>query len=321
MTEPLLAAKNLKKYFPITRGLFSRVSEYVHAVDGISFKIKKGKTLGLVGESGCGKSTVAKTVLKLLEPTSGEIWYDGVEITKYSRQQMKGLRRELQIIFQDPFSSLNPRMTVGGIVGASLEIHKLASGKYKEELIAGLLKKVGLHPDHMRRYPHEFSGGQRQRIGIARALATGPKLVIGDEPVSALDVSVRAQIINLLQDLQNELELTYIIISHDLSVINHISDEIAIMYLGEIVEMGPVADIYSEPLHPYTETLLSAVPIPDPTAEKHRIILKGDVPSSIHPPLGCRFHTRCPYRFEPCDKTEPEFKQVKGDHFVACYYR
>jgi len=256
-----------------------------------------------------------------LEPTSGEIRYDDVDITHYTKAQMKGLRREMQIIFQDPFSSLNPRITVGSIVGAALEIHDIAKGKEKEDIIATLLRKVGLQPEHMRRYPHEFSGGQRQRIGIARALAVNPKLIIGDEPVSALDVSIQAQIINLLEDLQGELGLAYIIVAHDLGVISHISDEIAVMYLGKIVEMAPVKEIYLTPLHPYTEALLSAVPIADPTVKKTRIILKGDVPSPINPPSGCRFHPRCRYRFETCDRIEPEFKRVKGEHFVACHLR
>jgi len=321
MTETLLEVKNLKKYFPIAKGIFSKVVGYVYAVDGVSFQVKRGKTLGLVGESGCGKTTMGKTILKLLEPYSGEIFYDDVDITNYTRAQMKGLRKEMQIIFQDPFSSLNPRITVGSIVGAALEIHDIAKGKEKEDIITSLLKKVGLQPEHMRRYPHEFSGGQRQRIGIARSLAVNPKLIIGDEPVSALDVSIQAQIINLLKDLQLEFGLTYIIIAHDLSVISHIADDVAVMYLGKIVELGSVKELYSTPLHPYTEALLSAVPVPDPEVKKTRIILKGDVPSPIHPPSGCRFHPRCSYRFEPCDRIEPEFKRVTGDHFVACHLR
>ncbi len=293
----------------------------VHAVDGISFEVMRGKTLGLVGESGCGKTTAGKTILKLLEPTEGEILYNGINITNYTRREMKRLRREMQFIFQDPYSALNPRMTVGEIIGSGLEIHNIGKGNHRGEIVANLLTKVGLSPDSVRHYPHEFSGGQRQRIGIARALSTNPKLIIGDEPVSALDVSIQAQIINLLLDLQSELGLTYIIISHDLGVINHISDDVAVMYLGKIVEMGSQQDIFFNSLHPYTQALLLALPIPDPTVKKSRDFIKGDVASSIKPPQGCRFHTRCKDRFNPCDKVEPEFKEHKNGHFVACHLR
>jgi oligopeptide/dipeptide ABC transporter ATP-binding protein len=321
VTETLLEVENLKKHFPIRRGLFSRIAGNVHAVDGITLSVKRKQTLGLVGESGCGKTTAGKTILKLLEPTSGVIRYNGKDITSYNRHEMKPLRRKMQIIFQDPFSSLNPRHTVSSIVAAPLEIHGLAQGKEMEDRIADLLEKVGLSPESMRRYPHEFSGGQRQRIGIARALAVEPELIIADEPVSALDVSIQAQILNLLQDLQDELALTYVIIAHDLSIIRHISNQIAVMYLGRIVEVSPSAEFYTNPLHPYSEALLSAVPIPDPAIKKKRITLKGDVPSPIDPPSGCRFHTRCPHRFDPCDKVRPELKQVERDHLVACHLR
>jgi oligopeptide transport system ATP-binding protein len=315
----LLEVSNLVKHFPIKRGLFSRVVGKVHAVDGISIQVQEGRTLGIVGESGCGKTTAGKTILKLIEPTSGTIRYDGNDITAFSRVQMKRYRQQMQIIFQDPFSSLNPRHTVGAIIAAPLEIHHLVETAEKEDRIAGLLRKVGLSATVMRRYPHEFSGGQRQRIGIARALAVNPRLVVGDEPVSALDVSIQAQILNLMEDLQDEFGLTYIMIAHDLSVIRHIADKIAVMYLGKIVEMASRAELYHNPLHPYTRALLSAVPIPDPEHERQRIILKGDVPSPINPPTGCRFHPRCPQRFEPCDQMEPETKTLADGHDVACY--
>jgi len=319
LVRTLLEVSNLVKYFPIKRGLFSRVVGKVHAVDGISIQVQEGRTLGIVGESGCGKTTAGKTILKLIEPTAGTIRYDGNDITAFSRVQMKRYRQQMQIIFQDPFSSLNPRHTVGAIIAAPLEIHHLVESAEKEDRIAGLLRKVGLSATVMRRYPHEFSGGQRQRIGIARALAVNPRLVVGDEPVSALDVSIQAQILNLMEDLQDELGLTYIMIAHDLSVIRHIADKIAVMYLGKIVEMASRTELYHNPLHPYTRALLSAVPIPDPERERQRIILKGDVPSPINPPTGCRFHPRCPQRFEPCDQMEPETKTLADGHDVACY--
>jgi len=319
--EALLEVKHLKKHFPIKGGVFSKTIGYVYAVDDISFTLNRGETLGLVGESGCGKSTTGRTILRLIEPTAGEISFEGQSITTLDKGDMRALRREMQIIFQDPYASLNPRMTVGSIIGEPLEIHKIAKGAEKEERVASLLEKVGLRAEDMRKYPHEFSGGQRQRIGIARALALNPKLIVCDEPVSALDVSIQAQVINLLGDLQKELGLSYLFIAHNLNVVEHISDRVAVMYLGKIVELASDIDLYSNPQHPYTEALLSAVPIPDPTVKKMRIILEGDVPSPINPPSGCHFHTRCPYKEKICEEVEPEFKDIGGGHWVACHLR
>jgi oligopeptide transport system ATP-binding protein len=320
MAQPLLQVKNLKKYFPIKGGILSKTVGHVQAVDDISFDLYPGETVGLVGESGCGKSTAARTILRLIEPTGGEVFFEGQDILKLGKKPMRALRRQMQIIFQDPYASLNPRMTVASIVGEPLEIHKIAKGREKEEKVANILEKVGLRPEHMRRYPHEFSGGQRQRIGIARALALNPKLIIGDEPVSALDVSIQAQVINLLEDLQGEFNLTYLIIAHDLSVVEHISDRVAVMYLGKIVELATDRELYENPSHPYTEALLSAVPRPDPAIKKQRIILPGDVPSPINPPGGCRFHTRCLYAKADCKTVEPPLQDIGGGHYVACHY-
>ena len=318
---PLLEVKHLKKHFPIKGGVFSKTIGYVYAVDDINFTLEKGETLGLVGESGCGKSTTGRTILRLIEPTDGAIYFEGQDITNLDKSAMRALRREMQIIFQDPYASLNPRMTVGSIIGEPLEIHKIAKGSEKEERVASLLQKVGLRAEDMRKYPHEFSGGQRQRIGIARALALNPKLIVCDEPVSALDVSIQAQVINLLEDLQAEFGLSYLFIAHNLNVVEHISNRVAVMYLGQIVELASDEELYRNPQHPYTEALLSAVPIPDPTVKKKRIILEGDVPSPINPPRGCHFHTRCMYKDKICEEVEPEFKDIGGGHWVACHFR
>jgi oligopeptide transport system ATP-binding protein len=318
MSEPILEIKHLKKYFPVKGGFWSKTIGYVHAVDDVSFYLYKGETLGLVGESGCGKSTTGRLILKLLEPTAGKILFEGRDISRLDRKRLKSLRRELQLIFQDPYASLNPRMTVGSIVGEAFIIHNVGNGREVEDRTAALLRKVGLHADHMRRYPHEFSGGQRQRIGIARALALNPKIIVADEPVSALDVSIQAQVINLLQDLKGEFQLSYLVIAHDLSVVEYMSDRVAVMYLGKIVEMAPGGELYKNPRHPYTEALLSAVPIPDPRLEKNRQILQGDVPSPINPPSGCYFHPRCIYRQDPCSRLSPEFFDTGNGHFVAC---
>ncbi|MGC2413121.1 MAG: ABC transporter ATP-binding protein [Stellaceae bacterium] len=316
---PLLRVEGLVKNFPVKRRLW-RAVEQVHAVDQVSFQIAAGETLGLVGESGCGKSTTGRCILRLIEPTAGEIWFDGRDVTALSGAALRALCRDMQIIFQDPYASLDPRMTVGAIIGEALIIHSLTNSRRQfEERIVELLETVGLNADHMRRYPHEFSGGQRQRIGIARALAVSPKLIVCDEPVSALDVSIQAQVINLLEDLQQQFGLTYLFIAHDLSVVEHISTRVAVMYLGRIVETASAHDLYAAPKHPYTQALLSAVPIPDPAVKRQRIRLKGDVPNPIHPPAGCHFHTRCPQAMARCSIEAPVHQELAPGHSVACH--
>ena len=320
MTERLLTVENLKKYFPIKGGIFHKTIGYVHAVDRVSFFLKRGESLGLVGESGCGKSTTARAILRLIEPTEGKILFEGKDVCDLTKKQLRNLRRDMQIVFQDPYASLDPRRTVGQTIAEPLDIFSVYSNKTeKQERIAYLLEKVGLQPEHAWRYPHEFSGGQRQRIGVARALALNPKLIIGDEPVSALDVSIQAQIINLLEDIQEEFDLSYIIIAHDLAVVEHICDRIAVMYLGRIVESAPDVELYTNPRHPYTQALLSAVPEPDPDVKKQRIILTGDVPSPTSPPPGCHFHPRCPVREEICAIQIPQLVNIGGEHSVACH--
>jgi oligopeptide transport system ATP-binding protein len=321
--SPLLVANEVKKYFPIKQGIvFQREVARVHAVDGVSFEVLEGETLGLVGESGCGKSTLGRCLLRLYDITDGTVTFAGTDVTKLSRRQLRPLRRQMQMVFQDPYASLNPRKRVGQIVGDPLKIHKMGNRGSIKSQVQELLSLVGLNPEHYNRYPHEFSGGQRQRIGVARALALHPRLIIADEPVSALDVSIQAQVVNLLDDLQDELQLTYLFIAHDLSVVRHVSDRIAVMYLGKIVEVSPAQDLYSRPVHPYTEALLSAVPIPDPdaSARRERIVLEGDVPSPVAPPSGCRFHPRCRYATEICSAEEPPLVAYGAGHVAACHH-
>jgi len=315
----LLEVRNLKKHFPVGDGLFSRKKGAVKAVDGVNLAVYEGETLGLVGESGCGKSTLGRTILRLIEPTGGEVIFQGKNLLAMSQRELRDTRREMQIIFQDPYASLNPRMRVGDIIGEGLEIHRLAKGKAKRDRVMELLHQVGLREDHYARYPHEFSGGQRQRIGIARALAVSPKFIVCDEPVSSLDVSIQAQIINLLQELQEKMHLTYLFISHDLRVVEHISHRVAIMYLGKVVEIANSETIYRDAKHPYTRALLSAVPMPDMNQKKERVVLEGDVPSPVNPPTGCTFHPRCAYREALCSQTEPPLDFDAERHGVACH--
>lgn len=317
-SENLVELKGLSKHFSVTKGTFKRVTKTVRAVDEVTLNIKKGETLGLVGESGCGKSTLGRTLLKLYDPTAGKIIYKGDDISEHSTSQMRPLRREMQMIFQDPYASLNPRMTVGNIIGEALTIHNLGNKDDRVSRVAKLLETVGLRPESIGRYPHEFSGGQRQRIGIARALAVGPSFIVCDEPIAALDVSIQAQIVNLLQDLQHDLGLTYLFIAHDLTVVQHIATRVAVMYLGSLAELQTSEDLYKEPLHPYTRALLSAVPTPEPSRKKSRIILKGEIPSPLNPPTGCKFHPRCPDVKDVCSKKEPPLVQI-GKAQVACH--
>ena len=323
--EPLVQVKNLKKYFPILRGVLRRQVGAVQAVDSITFDIFEGETLGLVGESGCGKSTAGRAILQLLKPTEGQVFYRDKELTSLSKSELRKVRREMQIIFQDPFASLNPRMTVGSIINEPLVIHKMGDSSSRRERVTELLELVGLNPNYVNRYPHEFSGGQRQRIGIARALATNPSFIVADEPISALDVSIQAQVVNLLDDLKEELNLTYLFIAHDLSMVRYISDRVAVMYLGRIVELSQESFIFKKPVHPYTQALLSAIPIPDPVLEENRqrTILEGDVPSPANPPKGCRFHPRCHFATEVCLEADPEYRNVgtgSDEHWVACHH-
>ena len=317
--ETLVEVNDLVKYFPVRAGILQRVVNHVKAVDGVSFAVKQGETLGLVGESGCGKTTVGRTMLRLVEPTSGAVKFDGRDVFSMKPQELKTVRRDMQIIFQDPYASLDPRVPIGESVMEGLHIHKIGTPKERVDIMLETLKKVGLEDYHARRYPHEFSGGQRQRIGIARALALRPRFIICDEPVSALDVSIQSQVLNILKDLQGEFGLTYLFIAHNLSVVEHVSSRVAVMYLGKMVELATREDLFRSPLHPYTQALMSAIPVPNPRLKRERIILKGDVPSPLNPPKGCRFHPRCPWAIEICSQEEPPLKELKPNHWAACW--